>query len=73
MACAGAGYANHAELVLVPANLVVPVPGEVDASDAAFATIGAVALQGVRRARAEIGERIAVVGLGSSAISQRNY
>ena len=64
VACAGAGYANHAELVLVPANLVVPVPGEVDASDAAFATIGAVALQGVRRARAEIGERIAVVGLG---------
>lgn len=64
VACAGAGYANHAEVVSVPGNLVAPVPRGVPLRDAAFTTLGAIAMQGVRRAEASLGERIVVVGLG---------
>jgi predicted dehydrogenase/threonine dehydrogenase-like Zn-dependent dehydrogenase len=64
VACAGAGRANHAEVVSVPGNLVAPVPDGVALSDAAFATIGAIAMQGVRRAEAQLGERVVVIGLG---------
>jgi len=64
VACAGAGYANHAEVVTVPENLCVPVPDNVDLADAAFVTIGAIAMQGIRRAELTPGERVAVLGLG---------
>jgi polar amino acid transport system substrate-binding protein len=64
VACAGAGRANHAEVVSVPGNLVAPVPDGVPLRDAAFTTVGAIALQGVRRAEAQLGERVVVVGLG---------
>jgi predicted dehydrogenase/threonine dehydrogenase-like Zn-dependent dehydrogenase len=64
VACAGAGIANHAEVVTVPQNLAVRVPDGCDLESAASATIGAIALQGVRRADPRLGEIIAVVGLG---------
>ncbi|HEX7050686.1 MAG TPA: bi-domain-containing oxidoreductase [Longimicrobiales bacterium] len=64
VACAGAGYANHAEQVWVPKHLVVPVPDGVAAESAAFATVGAIALQGVRQADVRLGESVAVIGLG---------
>src|SRR5262245_4491680 len=64
VACAGAGYANHAELVAVPENLVVRVPDEVPLRNAAFATLGAIALQGVRVAAPALGEIGGVIGLG---------
>jgi polar amino acid transport system substrate-binding protein len=64
VACAGSGYANHAEVVSVPANLVAPVPAGIDGRVAAFTTLGAIALQGVRRATPALGERIVVAGLG---------
>ncbi len=64
VACAGAGYANHAELVSVPGNLVTVVPPGVPVEHAAFTTIGAIALHGVRRAGAALGERVVVTGLG---------
>jgi predicted dehydrogenase/threonine dehydrogenase-like Zn-dependent dehydrogenase len=64
VACAGAGYAGHAEVVSVPGNLVAAVPNGVSLRDAAFATIGAIAMQGVRRAQPELGERVVVAGLG---------
>jgi predicted dehydrogenase/threonine dehydrogenase-like Zn-dependent dehydrogenase len=64
VACAGAGYANHAELNWVPQNLVVPVPEGVALEGAAFATLGAIALQGVRQAGVELGENVVVIGLG---------
>jgi len=64
VACAGAGRANHADVVSVPPNLVVPVPDGVSLRDASFAAIGAIALQGVRRAEPSLGDRVAVVGLG---------
>ena len=64
VACGGAGYANHAEYMFVPKNLVVPIPDNVDCSEAAFATVGAIALHGVRQADIRLGERVAVIGLG---------
>jgi predicted dehydrogenase/threonine dehydrogenase-like Zn-dependent dehydrogenase len=64
VACAGARRANHAEVVSVPGNLVAAVPQGVSLRDAAFTTLGAIAMQGVRRAEVSLGERIVVVGLG---------
>jgi len=64
VACAGAGYANHAELVTVPENLVARVPDGVRLEHAAFATLGAIALQGLRVAQPSLGEIAAVIGLG---------
>ena len=64
VACAGAGMANHAEIVLVPRNLVVKIPEGCDFKSAASATLGAIALQGIRRADVRLGETVAVVGLG---------
>ena len=64
VAAAGARYASHAEIVAVPRNLVVPVPDGVDTQWAAFATVGAIALQGIHQAEVVPGSRIAVIGLG---------
>ncbi len=64
VACAGAGLANHAEYVAVPRNLVARVPEGLALEDAATATLGAIALHGVRRALPTLGEWFAVVGLG---------
>lgn len=64
VACGGGGWANHAELVVVPASLVARVPDGVELADAAYATIGAIALHGVRQAETSIGESVGVVGLG---------
>lgn len=64
VACAGAGQANHADWISVKRNLVCRVPEGVATSAAASTTIGAIALQGVRRAAPELGDRVAVVGLG---------
>ena len=64
VACGGAGYASHAELLAVPRNLCAKLPDGVAFEDAAFATIGAIAMQGVRQADLRLGERAVVVGLG---------
>jgi predicted dehydrogenase/threonine dehydrogenase-like Zn-dependent dehydrogenase len=64
VACGGVGYANHAEFSVVPKNLVVKVPPEVSDEEAAFATLGAIALQGVRLADPKLGETVLVLGLG---------
>ena len=64
VACAGAGYANHAEIVAVPANLVARVPDALALDRAAYATLGAIALQGVRIAEPTLGEVGVVIGLG---------
>ena len=65
VACAGAGIANHAEYIEVPRNLVVKVPNGVDFDLASTVTLGAIAMQGVRRADVRLGEYVAVIGLGS--------
>ncbi len=65
VACAGAGYANHAEFVAVPENLCVRLPKELKSfEEAAFATLGSIALQGFRLSEAKLGESVAVIGLG---------
>lgn len=64
VALAGAGFANHAELVCCPSNLVARVPAGVSLEAASYATVGAIALHGVRQAEAAVGERVGVIGLG---------
>lgn len=64
VACAGAQCAHHAEVIRVPRNLCVPVPDGVDFAEASTVTLGAIALQGVRRANPTLGETFVVIGLG---------
>ncbi len=64
VACAGAGYANHAEVVSVPVNLCVKLHDDADLSVACYNTVGAIAMQGVRQADLRLGETCAVIGLG---------
>jgi len=64
VACAGMGHASHAEVIFVPRNLAVPVPEGLDLRSASTVTLGAIAMQGFRRAEPRLGERVGVVGLG---------
>lgn len=64
VACAGAGIANHAEVIDVPVNLAVKVPDGLGTDLAATVSLGAIALQGVRRAAPTVGETVLVLGLG---------
>jgi predicted dehydrogenase len=64
VACAGGGYAVHAEYNLAPRNLLTPLPDSVDFESAAFTTLGAIALHGFRLAEPQLGENVAVIGLG---------
>ncbi len=64
VACAGGGYASHAEYVTVPRNLLAPIPDNLDFESAAFATLGAIALHGFRLAEPNLGETVAVIGIG---------
>jgi predicted dehydrogenase/threonine dehydrogenase-like Zn-dependent dehydrogenase len=64
VACAGGGYAVHAEYAAVPLNLVARLPDNVDFESAAFTTLGAIAMHGFRQAETQLGERVAVIGLG---------
>lgn len=71
VACAGAGFAVHADVACIPRLLVAPIPArdtsegeQVSFEEAAFATLGAVALHGVRTAEAKLGDLVAVIGLG---------
>ncbi len=64
VACAGNEYALHAEINWVPTNLCVAVPDGVSPQLAAFATVGSIALQGVRQANTQIGDTACVIGLG---------
>src|SRR5580698_181586 len=71
VACAGSGFAVHAEIACVPRLLAarisardVSAGADVPFEEAAFATLGAVALHGVRTAEAKLGDIVAVIGLG---------
>ena len=64
VACAGAGYATHAEVVAVPRNLCARVPEGVAPEDAAYGTTATIALHGVRLCSVGLGDVVAVVGLG---------
>jgi predicted dehydrogenase/NADPH:quinone reductase-like Zn-dependent oxidoreductase len=65
VAAAGAGIANHAAIIDVPFNLAVKVPSGVSAEHASTVALGAIALQGIRRAAPTLGETCVVVGLGT--------
>ena len=65
VACAGAGHAVHAELACIPRLLTARIPSEtVSFDEAAFTTVGAVALHGIRTADVKLGDVVAVIGLG---------
>jgi len=64
VACGGGGKATHSEIVLVPKNLSVPIPDGCSTEDASSVSLGAIAMQGVRRADAQLGDHVAVIGLG---------
>lgn len=64
VAAAGNEFALHAEVNWVPVNLCVTVPAGVEPEHAAFATVGAIAMQGVRRSEVQLGEMACVIGLG---------
>jgi predicted dehydrogenase/threonine dehydrogenase-like Zn-dependent dehydrogenase len=66
VACAGAGYAVHGEFACVPRMLVAKIPesGKVCFEEAAFATVGAICLHGIRTAEVALGDTVAVIGLG---------
>lgn len=64
VACGGGGFAVHAEYGVVPQNLLVHLPDNVDFESAAFTTLGAIALQGFRLAQPQLGESVCIIGLG---------
>jgi len=64
VASAGFGYAGHAEIVSVPANLCVKIPEPIQCDEAAFVALGGIALEAVRIARVSLGETVVVIGLG---------
>jgi len=64
VACAGAEFAAHAEVLSVPKNLCVRLPDDMSFEAGAFGTLGAIALQGVRLAEVTLGESVVVIGLG---------
>ena len=64
VACGGAGYANHSEINFIPKNLCAKVPEGVELKEASFTTIASVAMQGFRQTQSQIGENVAVIGLG---------
>lgn len=64
VACIGAGFAGHAEVVVIPEKLCAPLPEALSFEDGAFGMLGIIALHGVRCARLTFGETVGVVGLG---------
>ena len=63
MSVATAG-APHADLQVVASNLTAPIPDGVGFDEAAFTTVGSIALNGLRLAETGPGSRVVVVGLG---------
>lgn len=64
LVASGGSSAVHAEVVSVPKNLCVKIPDSVDTKEAAFATIAAISIHGIRQADLRIGENCVIIGLG---------
>ncbi len=64
VACAGSGFASHAEQISVPASLCVPVPPGIATEHAAFACLAAVSVHGLRLASPRPGDAVLILGLG---------
>lgn len=56
--------ASHMSHAVVRAERCVPVPSELSSERASFFNLGAIALQGVRKAGVELGEAVVVFGAG---------
>lgn len=65
VACAGAQCVHHAEVIRVPRNLMTVMPPSIDFGEASTVALGAIAMQGVRRAQPTLGETFVVIGLGA--------
>ena len=64
VACAGGNHAVHAEFGVIPKNLLTPLPDNVSFEEAAFTTLGAIALHGFRLSEPQLGEKVCIIGLG---------
>ena len=64
VACAGSEYAYHADIVSVPQHLLVKLTSDKFLKQASISTIGTIAMQGIRRAGVQLGEKVAIIGLG---------
>lgn len=64
VACAGGGFATHSEIIFVPKNLAIKLESTTDLKQAAYVTLGGIAMQGLRQAEVSLGENVAVIGLG---------
>lgn len=64
VACIGAGYASHAEYITVPENLCCRIPEGLTCEEASFGMLGIIAMHGIRCAKLDFGEAVAVIGLG---------
>ncbi|HEU4387717.1 MAG TPA: zinc-binding alcohol dehydrogenase, partial [Blastocatellia bacterium] len=64
VACAGVGYASHAEVIFVPRNLCARVPADALLESACYATVGSIALHGIRQSEVQLGDVAVVIGLG---------
>ena len=64
IACIGAGYASHAEYIMVPENLVCKIPEYLSSIEASSGMLGIIALHGIRCSQCNAGEAVAVIGLG---------
>ncbi|MFN8488768.1 MAG: bi-domain-containing oxidoreductase [Caldilineaceae bacterium] len=64
VACIGTGFATHSEYIVVPTNLIVPLPSTVQYNEAAFGALACIAMQGIRRLELTPGEVVGVIGLG---------
>ena len=59
-----AAAAPHASIVVVGKNLCARIPDGVSFEAAAYTSVAAIGLEGVRLARVELGESVLVIGLG---------
>jgi len=64
VACIGAGFAHHADIVCVPENLSVKIQNPDILKAASLTGLGVAALQGIRRSHIQLGEYVCVLGLG---------
>lgn len=64
VACYGAPYAKHAEWLLMPQHLMVPVPAHVSSGEASTVGLGAIAVHAVRQAALQFGETVVLIGAG---------
>ena len=64
VAVGGAQIATHSEYISAPKNLTVKIPDGVSFNDAAYTTVGSIAMQGARQADMRLGETVVVLGLG---------